>query len=132
VPSAGGSRWPLAAGAALLAALFVLVAYLWRLVAMRRHGAALRSEPEGLLFSVDRLSTTLGRSPANRVTLENPTVSARHARVRFLREGFVIEDLGSANGTRVNGREVRRQGLRPGDEIRLGEATLRFETRPDR
>ena len=54
-------------------------------------------------------------------------VSRRHAEVRPAGEGFAVADLGSMNGTTVNGVAVREQALADGDEIGVGSTTIRFE-----
>ena len=69
----------------------------------------------------------LGRSRDCDVTLDDPNVSRRHAELR--REGgtWVVADLGSTNGVKVNGRRVNDHPLTPGDEIVLGLERLTFE-----
>src|SRR5919199_4926267 len=69
----------------------------------------------------------IGRSRDCDVTLEDPNVSRRHAELRNQDGQWVVADLGSTNGVKVNGRRVEEQVLRPGDEIALGLAKLRFE-----
>lgn len=71
----------------------------------------------------------LGRDPAADVVVEGPRISRRHAAVRAVGKGHQLEDLASANGTRLNGRPVLRpEPLTPGDRIDLaGEATLVYE-----
>jgi hypothetical protein len=72
----------------------------------------------------------IGRSRRSDIVLTDPNVSRQHAEVR--REGgeFVIRDLDSTNGLRVNGRAVKQVALRPGDRIELGATELRFEGTP--
>jgi pSer/pThr/pTyr-binding forkhead associated (FHA) protein len=69
----------------------------------------------------------VGRSPESDFVIDDRTVSRRHAAIH--REGYlwIVEDLGSKNGTRVNGKPVRRGALVPGDEIGFGAATARFD-----
>ena len=69
-------------------------------------------------------SLSLGRAPDADVVIDQPSVSSRHA--RLLRRGtqLAIEDLGSANGTWVNGQRVQHAALQPGTDVRLGEASL--------
>ena len=71
----------------------------------------------------------LGRDPEADLVLEGPRISRRHAAVRAAGKGHQLEDLGSANGTRLNGRPVLRpERLAPGDRIELaGDATLIYE-----
>ncbi len=70
---------------------------------------------------------TIGRSRECEVMLADPNVSRKHAEVR--REGgrWVVADLGSTNGIKVNGRRVDRAQLEPGDRITLGLTELTFE-----
>ena len=61
------------------------------------------------------------------MVLSDPNVSRRHAEVRRMGDAVVVADLGSTNGTRVNGIPVREQHLATGDEITVGSTTLVFE-----
>ncbi len=70
--------------------------------------------------------TTIGRSRDNDVHLADERASRRHARIEREQGAFVIVDLGSANGTFVNGRRIARQVLRDGDEIQIGDSRLYF------
>ena len=56
-----------------------------------------------------------------------PTVSRHHAEVRRTGDGFEVVDLGSRNGTKVNGLGVTRQHLADGDDLLVGAVPLRFE-----
>ncbi|MGH2669182.1 MAG: FHA domain-containing protein, partial [bacterium] len=62
------------------------------------------------------------------IPLGDPQVSRRHAEVRRDEEGFAVHDLGSTNGTVVNGTPVQERRLVDGDELRIGSASIRFET----
>lgn len=73
---------------------------------------------------------TVGRHSGNPVTLRDPQVSRRHFELRPQSTGFLLADLGSGNGTRVNGVSVREATLRVGDEIALGETVLIFAADP--
>jgi adenylate cyclase len=72
--------------------------------------------------------TTLGRHPANTLRLADREVSKEHACIERAGNAFVIKDLGSSNGTYVNGRRVRELKLKEGDEIALGNSRLVFHT----
>jgi phosphoserine phosphatase RsbU/P len=74
----------------------------------------------------------LGRSRACNIYIGEPTVSRQHARITRDGTRYVIEDLGSGNGTQVNQRVIKRHILQNGDEIRICDATFRFETRKER
>jgi ABC-type multidrug transport system ATPase subunit/pSer/pThr/pTyr-binding forkhead associated (FHA) protein len=70
---------------------------------------------------------TIGREPANKICIAHPTVSARHAQIRKLPDGFELADLGSTNGTFVNGQRIARQVLRPGSRVSFGAAQFVFD-----
>jgi hypothetical protein len=70
---------------------------------------------------------TIGRSPENEVVLGDPLVSREHARL-LNGESLAIEDLGSLNGTFVNGERVGRATLSANDAIVIGETKLRVST----
>ncbi|HEY2320542.1 MAG TPA: DUF3662 and FHA domain-containing protein [Solirubrobacteraceae bacterium] len=71
---------------------------------------------------------TLGRSRQCDVTVDDPNVSRTHAEVRPRGGSWVLSDLGSTNGSRLNGRRVEgAEVLKPGDEIELGTTVVRFE-----
>src|SRR6266545_315146 len=69
---------------------------------------------------------SIGRSERSDIALADPGVSRNHARI--VREGddFIVEDLGSTNGTEVNGQPVRRRRLADGDMVKLANSTLQF------
>jgi pSer/pThr/pTyr-binding forkhead associated (FHA) protein len=62
------------------------------------------------------------------VLLDDPNVSRRHAEIRPRGGSWVLTDLGSTNGSRLNGRKLDgSEVLKPGDEIELGTSLLTFE-----
>ena len=69
----------------------------------------------------------LGRASTADVRLDDTGVSRRHAEVRLEGDDVVLVDLGSTNGTTVNGRPVERVRLTPGDRIELGRTMLVYE-----
>ena len=71
-------------------------------------------------------SLIIGRDPHCHLVLPDPTVSARHAQITLTPSGYLLTDLGSRNGTWVNGRRVQRHLLRPGDRVRLGNTEFIF------
>ena len=84
---------------------------------------------KGDAFTVDSAPLTVGRSGQNDVAVDGDEfASARHVRFEPRRDGVWVQDLGSTNGTYVNG--VRIDGARrlaPGDVVRVGETELRFD-----
>ena len=70
---------------------------------------------------------TIGRGPDNAIVINNPSVSARHAQLQLAGETYRLKDLGSTNGTRVNGKPVTETLLSFDDRIRFGAAEASFE-----
>ncbi len=78
--------------------------------------------------SYDRPDITIGRVQDNDLVLPKGNVSKRHARVRYREGGFIVTDLGSTNGTYVNGRKIPQATIvREGDKIYIGDFVLRIE-----
>ncbi len=71
---------------------------------------------------------TIGRGPDNTIIINNPSVSARHARLHSTGETYRLKDLGSTNGTQVNGKPVTETLLCFDDRIRFGAAEARYES----
>jgi pSer/pThr/pTyr-binding forkhead associated (FHA) protein len=75
---------------------------------------------------------TVGKGAGNDVTLDDTTVSRLHASLEEFAEGWCVTDLGSSNGTFVNGDRVwGTRRLRHGDEIRVGRSRLLFRSTVD-
>ncbi len=83
---------------------------------------------EGMTYDLDGDEVVIGRNPTTDITLLDEGISREHALVVFDEDapGYVIEDLASTNGTKVNGRRVRSAPLAEGDEIQIGETLFRF------
>jgi hypothetical protein len=82
----------------------------------------------GKRLVVGPAGATLGRSRQCDVTVDDPNVSRTHAEVRPRGGSWVLSDLGSTNGSRLNGHRVEgSEVLKPGDEIELGTTIVRFE-----
>lgn len=108
---------------------------------IREHLAASRerfetlfaeASPPAMLLALDwhgneTHEIVIGRSAACDVVLSDITVSRRHARL-FFRDGcWILQDLASKNGSRLNGKFVGRSRLLPGDHLVLGQARLRVD-----
>ena len=77
-------------------------------------------------------SCSIGRAPTNDVPLESEVgASRRHVQIMKLAKSFELSDLGSTNGTKVNGKKVERHRLAHGDRIDIGETSLRWTERDD-
>jgi len=68
----------------------------------------------------------LGRSPDNDVILRDPATSGHHARLERRGDQFWIVDLGSTNGTLVNGESVQEKQLNHGDRLTIGQNAVQF------
>ena len=126
--------------------LAMLYAFLWMVVrALVRDLRAAAREPTtelgrlvvvaspsgepaaGAAFGLDAI-TSLGRDVNNSIVLDDEFVSTTHAALTYRGRAWYVEDLGSTNGTFVNGSQV--DGLAPiafGDEIQVGQVRLRLE-----
>jgi hypothetical protein len=81
-------------------------------------------------FRLDSADLTIGRGGQNDVSIEGDEfASARHVRIEPRRDGVWVHDLGSTNGTHVNGLRIDRpRKLVTGDVVRVGETELRYES----
>ncbi|QGG96644.1 FhaA domain-containing protein [Actinomarinicola tropica] len=82
--------------------------------------------PTGERVVLGEYVVTIGRMPDSTVVLADPNVSRNHAEVRPQGDGYVVVDLGSTNGTRVNGVKVTQQELRDGDDLTFGNTRMTF------
>jgi pSer/pThr/pTyr-binding forkhead associated (FHA) protein len=85
------------------------------------------ADVKGRVFQLDQEVTTLGRSKDNTIIIENPTVSGHHCSVTREGNAFILRDLESTNGTRLNGKEVSQTRLRPKDLIQVGSVEFLFD-----
>jgi len=82
---------------------------------------------DGRRVEIGEQALSIGRMPECDIALSDPNVSRKHAEVRRQGTGFVVVDLGSTNGTKVNGAGVKDRALANGDVITVGATKLRFE-----
>jgi pSer/pThr/pTyr-binding forkhead associated (FHA) protein len=87
---------------------------------VKKDGVSLRE------YKLDRQRVTIGRRADNPVCLDDQTVSSEHAAISALETPPSITDLGSTNGTLINGVRIGKQALRHGDVIRIGQHELTF------
>lgn len=85
----------------------------------------------GARFPLEAGRTRLGRHPDSEISLDDITVSRRHAEIERTPDGYVVSDAGSLNGTYVNQERVERLALRHGDELQIGKFRLVFFERHD-
>jgi pSer/pThr/pTyr-binding forkhead associated (FHA) protein len=102
------------------------------MVEMKNAGVArleiLNGGFEGMTYTLSTDEVVIGRNPTTDITLLDEGISREHALVLFDEDvpGYVIEDLQSTNGTKVNGKRVRSAALVEGDEIQIGQTLFRF------
>jgi hypothetical protein len=85
------------------------------------------SLPDGRRVTIGEEPVSMGRLPECDIALSDPNVSRRHAEVRRRGNDFVLVDLGSTNGTKVNGAGIKERRLADGDDISVGGTHIRFE-----
>ena len=90
-----------------------------------RVGSVLLSD--GRRVALGEATLTIGRLPGNDVLVADPKASRKHAEIRPAGNGFMLVDLQSTNGTRVNGTNVGEHVLVDGDRIAIGATEFRFE-----
>jgi len=77
-------------------------------------------------FQLNKERMTIGRKPDNDVQIDNLAVSGKHALVITILDDSFLEDLGSTNGTYVNGKLIKKHALRDGDVIGIGKHELKY------
>ncbi|HTT07307.1 MAG TPA: FHA domain-containing protein [Gammaproteobacteria bacterium] len=77
-------------------------------------------------YQLSKERTTLGRKPDNDIQVDNLAVSGKHALIITILDDSFLEDLGSTNGTYVNGKLIKKHALRDGDVIGLGKHELKY------
>lgn len=82
---------------------------------------------DGRRVAVGEDPVSMGRLAECDIVLSDPNVSRRHAEVRRRGNDFIVVDLGSTNGTKVNGAGIKERKLVDGDEITVGGTRIRFE-----
>jgi len=80
----------------------------------------------GRIVALPDQMVTIGRAPDNDVVVGDPATSGHHGRIEVRSGFFWISDLGSTNGTLVNGEPVIEKQLADGDQVAIGQNTLRF------
>lgn len=99
---------------------------------VKHEGIALKE------FPIEKETTTIGRNTDNDIQFDDAAVSGRHARITREPNDYLeghddvyIEDLGSTNGTQVNGLVIKRQMLKNGDRLQIGKHKLNYVSELD-
>ena len=77
-------------------------------------------------YELDKERLTIGRKPENDIPIDNLAVSGKHALVITILDDSFLEDLGSTNGTYVNGKLIKKHALKDGDVIAIGKHELKY------
>lgn len=91
----------------------------------------IKGPDEGKQFDLREDCVAIGRDASNRIRLHDTECSRRHAEIRAKDGGFVLSDLGSANGSFVNNKRIRQALLKPGDHVQIGQSLLVFSIAPE-
>ena len=83
----------------------------------------------GGIITIDQRVVVIGRSSDCEIRVDDANVSRRHAEVRRIGDGYSLVDLGSTNGTEVNGQRIQETALMSGDVIAVGTTRITFERR---
>jgi hypothetical protein len=83
----------------------------------------------GRVVGIPQGSAAVGRAPSNDIVIGDPATSGRHARIELRQGDYWVSDLGSTNGTLVNGEPIIDKQLSHGDVISIGQNTIRFTLR---
>jgi hypothetical protein len=89
--------------------------------------ATLTLTPNGQTFELSLPETGIGRDAQNEICLDHKSVSRSHARILYEDGQAVIYDVGSTNGTFVNGQPISRSVLRSGDVVRIGTILMTYK-----
>jgi hypothetical protein len=91
----------------------------------RKASLSVRSGPDtGAHFAIDSSPLYIGRAPDNGIAVNDPATSRRHARFEQRGQDYLVVDLGSANGTLVDGARVVEQVLLNGSVVTMGQNEL--------
>lgn len=82
----------------------------------------------GKTFELKPEPTTVGRLPDNALQIPEPSVSSHHAEIQLRGSDLFVRDLGSTNGTFINGEKISEGTVKPGQILRLGMVDMRLET----
>ncbi len=79
-------------------------------------------------YHTDGKEVLIGRNSDNDIQIDNLAVSGRHARIFKKKDGYVIEDLGSTNGTFVDGKKITQRTIHENERITIGKHNLFLHT----
>src|SRR5216683_2300929 len=98
-----------------------------RLAVQEFHLVLVNTKDAGSSFPLDQPGVKVGKSPDNDLVIDHPTVSRNHLIVHRQGDRFLVQDLGSTNGTFIDGAQIREAYLRAGALLEVGDVQLRFQ-----
>src|SRR5215470_6329525 len=98
-----------------------------RLAVQEFHLVLVNTDKAGSSYPLAQPGVKVGKAPDNDLVIDHPTVSRNHLIVRRQGDRFLVQDLGSTNGTFIDGAQVREAYLRPGALLEVGDVQLRFQ-----
>ena len=87
------------------------------------------AKDKSLTHTIEKTELTIGRASENDIPVPHNTISRQHAVIRKTLRGYLLKDLGSHNGTFLNGTRITEHILKHGDKIRMGTVIMAFEDR---
>jgi tetratricopeptide (TPR) repeat protein len=101
---------------------------------MGRYGTlrVVSGNDQGKVIELNRPVTTIGRGADQMLVVADIAVSRRHLQIHMTQTGYRLQDMGSPNGTMVNGKRVSEVQLMDADQIEVGNSLMRFEHPPSR
>jgi len=87
----------------------------------------LKGQNSGAVYELND-EVFIGRADYNDIQVVDETSSRQHAKIKFVNDRFIVSDLGSNNGTFINGKRIQSEVLNPGDNILVGDTLLVFES----
>ena len=82
-------------------------------------------------YTLKTETVTVGRGNENDIQLQDTTVSQRHAKFVVMSDTLYVEDMGSTNGTYLNGQQIKRARLKQGDVVMIGQHKISFDNPGD-
>lgn len=86
------------------------------------------AEVKGQTHEISSGGLTIGRNSENTISINNSTVSGKHCAITVDGDHYILRDLGSTNGTRVNSKEITEQTLKPKDLVQVGSVEFLFNS----
>ena len=85
-----------------------------------------KGQKKGAEYTVTTSRTVIGRGTGADIIIDDPAVSRMHAAIEFVKTKFVLKDLGSANGTLLEGKSIKEADLAHGSRFQIGDTVIEF------